>query len=86
LTEDKLRCTVRDVTPTTDDLYDLEERVWAAEDRLHALPGNASPRVRDALQAELDQLTAEWAEEHRHQRQILAAIDTAADRYLTPAA
>jgi hypothetical protein len=72
-------------TPTTD-LGELEERVYAAEDRLHRLPDNATTRTRDSLQAELDALTSEWAEASRHQRRILAEIETAANRILTPAA
>jgi hypothetical protein len=74
------------VTPTTDDTADLEERVWAAEDRLHALPDNTSPRVRADVQAELDQLTAEWTEARRRERLILTEIDAAANQLLTPAA
>jgi hypothetical protein len=72
-------------TPTTD-LAELEERVYAAEDRLYCLPDNASPRVRQSLQDELDALTAEWTEANQRQRRILADIEHATNQILTPAA
>ncbi len=72
-------------TPTTD-LDELEERVYAAEDRLHRLPDNASPDLRANRQAELKALTDAWTDARLRERRILAEIEHAANRILTPAA